>query len=111
MLIRGAGPALATYGVANPLRDPQLALFNSAGERIATNNDWETPVTVDSAQVSASADEITRVNTRTGAFAFAKGSKDAAIVVTLAPGSYTAHLSSATSESGVALIEIYEVVE
>ena len=111
VLIRGAGPALATYGVANPLRDPQLALFNSAGERIATNNDWETPVTVDSAQVSASADEITRVNTRTGAFAFDKGSKDAAIVVTLAPGSYTAHLSSATSESGVALIEIYEVVE
>jgi len=38
------------------------------------------------------------------------GSKDAAVVITLNPGAYTAQIKSAkNASSGVALIEIYEV--
>jgi len=38
------------------------------------------------------------------------GSRDAALLVTLKPGSYTAQVKAAQSaSSGVALIEIYEV--
>jgi hypothetical protein len=45
-----------------------------------------------------------------GAFALTAGSRDAALLVTLKPGSYTAQVKAAQSaSSGVALIEIYEV--
>ena len=45
-----------------------------------------------------------------GAFALTAGSRDAALLVTLKPGSYTAQVKAAqVTSSGVALIEIYEV--
>jgi hypothetical protein len=48
--------------------------------------------------------------TATGAFSFATGSADAAMLVTLPPGTYTVILSGATtSTTGVGLIEVYEV--
>lgn len=40
--------------------------------------------------------------------AFAATSRDAALVVTLAPGNYTARFMSADNTSGSAQIEIYE---
>jgi len=48
--------------------------------------------------------------TQAGAFALATGSRTAALLVTLKPGSYTAQVKAAQSaSSSVALIEIYEV--
>ena len=44
-----------------------------------------------------------------GAFALTAGSKDAALLVTLDPGVYTAQLSSADGSSGTALVEIYQL--
>ena len=44
-----------------------------------------------------------------GAFVFAGGSKDAALLLTLPPANYSAIVTGTGSESGVALIEIYEV--
>jgi hypothetical protein len=44
-----------------------------------------------------------------GAFALTLGSNDAAVLVTLLPGSYTAAVSDANGSSGVALIEVYVV--
>jgi hypothetical protein len=46
----------------------------------------------------------------TGAFALVAGSKDAALILTLAPGAYTAQVTPADG-TGVALVEIYEVPE
>ncbi len=44
------------------------------------------------------------------AFALATGSKDAALVVTLAPGVYTVHGAAADGTStGVILVEVYVV--
>jgi len=45
----------------------------------------------------------------TGAFPFASGSKDAAMIYTLVPGSYTAQVTGAGGSTGVALVEIYEI--
>jgi len=42
-------------------------------------------------------------------FALAPGSLDAAVVVNLAPGSYTAQISGVGGRTGVALVEIYDV--
>jgi hypothetical protein len=44
-----------------------------------------------------------------GAFALATQSRDAALVATLPPGSYTAQVSGAGGTTGVALVEVYEV--
>ncbi|HEX2099128.1 MAG TPA: hypothetical protein VHF69_00610, partial [Candidatus Synoicihabitans sp.] len=111
VLVRGAGPALAAYGVSGALGNPQLRLYDAAGTMIAMNDDWQTPVVVDAAQASATGSEIASAGTTVGAFAFAAGSQDAALIVTLAPGNYTAQVSGVAGTSGVALIEIYEVNE
>ncbi len=45
-----------------------------------------------------------------GAFAWGSASsKDSAILVTLPPGAYTAQVSGASGDTGVALVELYEV--
>ena len=44
-----------------------------------------------------------------GAFGFAPGSGDCALLVTLLPGSYTVQVSGVNNTTGVALVEVYEV--
>ena len=46
---------------------------------------------------------------RVGAFALPDGSKDCALLLYLAPGSYTAQISGVANTTGVALVEVYEV--
>lgn len=46
-----------------------------------------------------------------GAFPLAADSKDAALLMTLLPGAYTAQVTGAVAMTGVALVEIYEVPE
>jgi hypothetical protein len=106
VLIRGIGPALGTFGVPGTLADPRLAIYSGA-TLVAQNDDWFTPSPVDSRQTAASASEISTAATSVGAFALGGGGKDAAILITLAPGAYTAQVAGSTS--GVALVEIYEV--
>jgi hypothetical protein len=96
VLIRAAGPALAAFGVANALANPRLELRNSSGVSLATNEDW-------SGSVPA------LVMTAVGAFPFAAGSRDSALLVTLAPGNYTALVDGVGGASGIVLVEIYEV--
>ncbi len=102
VLIRGVGPALAAQGIAAPLADPVLKVFKGS-EQIATNDNW-------SADSSAAA-QITAAETVAGAFHLQAGSKDAALLLTLAPGNYTVHISGANNTTGVALVEIYEVLD
>jgi hypothetical protein len=44
-----------------------------------------------------------------GAFSLTPGSNDAAILVALPPGSYTAELAGAGGTTGIGLVEVYEV--
>ncbi len=101
VLIRAVGPTLATYGVGGVLVDPQLELtqaINGATVGVATNDNW------------AGDAQITSVSTTVGAFALSgAASKDAAILVTLPPGIYSAKASGVGNTTGVALIEVYEV--
>ena len=43
-----------------------------------------------------------------GAFPLPAGSKDAVLLLTLAPGAYTAQVSGVGAGEGVALVEIYQ---
>lgn len=101
VMIRGVGPGLAGYGVQGYLVDTQLRVY--AGDaQLAENNDWSETPTQAAALVQAA--------NQTGAFQLPTGSKDSAVIVTLAPGAYTAQVSSTTAGvTGVALIEVYEI--
>lgn len=111
VLIRGIGPGLTAYGVSGVLADPQVKVYNTNKQVVAANNDWQTPWAVFTGQRTATAAEITTANGAVGAFALADTSKDAGLLVTLAPGAYTVELSSANQSTGNALIEIYELPE
>jgi alkaline phosphatase len=100
LLIRAVGPALAGFGVANALPDPVLLVTNSAGAPVAGNDSWQTDA---NAVLTLSA--ILQV----GAFPLSAGSKDAAVVVNLPAGNYTAQVTGGTGTSGQALLEIYEL--
>ncbi|QYM79159.1 putative Ig domain-containing protein [Horticoccus luteus] len=109
MLVRVAGPALTGLGVADAVTDPVLSLYNASNVEIARNDNWETPVTVAGAYPAVSASEISGSAATAGAFAFASGSKDAAIIVTLPEGTYTAQAMGVLGATGEALIEVYEL--
>ena len=53
---------------------------------------------------------LEEASAQVGAFSLPANSKDAAILVTLEPGAYTAQVSGVGSTTGTALIEIYEVL-
>ena len=97
VLIRASGPALVPFGVPGTLSDPKLQLF-SGSTVLESNSGWG-----GDAQVSATAASV-------GAFAWSNPlSNDSAILVTLPPGAYTAQVSGASGDTGVALVEVYEV--
>jgi hypothetical protein len=94
LLIRGVGPKLGAFGITGVLADPQLEVYSGA-TRVTSNDNWS----------AALASTFTAV----GAFALDAGSRDAALLVSLDPGSYTVQLSGVNGGTGEGLIEIYEV--
>jgi hypothetical protein len=101
LLIRGAGPGLTALGVGNALATPHLQLINSNTQGVIRENfTWQEGN--DSALLKAA-------EQATGAFTYANGSADSAILITLPPGTYTAVLSGTGSSTGTALVEVYEV--
>ncbi|MGH7956160.1 MAG: immunoglobulin domain-containing protein [Opitutaceae bacterium] len=95
LLIRAVGPTLGVFGVEGFLADPRLEIFDGAGSKVAENDNWS--VTLAPTFVSV------------GAFLLDGESRDAALVTTLPPGSYTAQVRGADGGTGEALIEIYEL--
>jgi hypothetical protein len=102
VLIRASGPTIgaAPYNVPGTLPDPQLTLNN-----ISANPN----VVVTSNTIWAGSTEIKSVADSVGAFTWGLASHDSAVVITLPPGNYTAGVQGASGDTGVALIEVYEV--
>ena len=97
VLVRAIGPTLADFGVTETMSDPQLTLFNSSSVKIAENDNWG-----GDAQIAKAASSV-------GAFAIGNpASNDAVLLITLAPGNYSAQVSG-KSGGGTALVEVYEV--
>ena len=81
VLLRAIGPALAGFGVTGTLADPKLELF-AGPNKIGENDNWSTPI---GGATPLTAGTFSSV----GAFALTAGSRDAALLATLAPGAYT----------------------
>src|ERR1017187_4907882 len=97
VLIRASGPALVPFGVSGPLSDPELQLY-SGSTLLGPNYAWGGHAEIANAAASV------------GAFAWSDASStDSAILVTLPPGTYTAQVFGAGGDTGVALVEVYEV--
>lgn len=95
MLIRAVGPGLEPFIGPGFLADPLLKIFDADSNLVATNDNW-------SPSLQPSFDF-------TGAFSLTNLSLDAAMVVTLPPGAYTAQVSGADGGTGQAIVEIYEL--
>jgi hypothetical protein len=101
LLVRGIGPALTQFGVTGALPDPQVGIYDGAGRIVAANDNWSANAGTTGALTSSA--------TSVGAFALTSGSKDAAVILSLAPGAYTAQVNAASGTPGGALLEIYEL--
>jgi hypothetical protein len=99
-LARAIGPALTEYGVNSTVDDPVLRLIAGNGTVIAENSRWST---------GTDTNELKDVMSQVGAFPLPEGSRDAAIIAELSPGSYTLVVSGASSTTGIALAEFYEI--
>jgi hypothetical protein len=108
VLIRGIGPGLAAFGVSSVLVDPVLTVYREK-TILARNDDWSTPQPVSLGQTVATSAEISAASTASGAFTLAAGSKDAALIILLAPGAYTAVVSGANDSTGAGMVEVYQL--
>jgi sugar lactone lactonase YvrE len=102
VLIRASGPALALFpfNLTGTLSDPQLVLTNvgiTPNVVLAANTAWN-----GNPGIAAAAAAV-------GAFPWGTSSRDSAILITLPPGNYTAGVTGASGDTGIALVEVYEV--
>jgi len=105
VLVRGVGPTLAgaPFNVAGTLSNPQLTLLRGTAT-VKANDDWFR---------DPEAATIREAAARAGAFALGASSADAAMLLHLEPGAYTAQVSgpanaNAANGSGIVLLEVYE---
>jgi len=94
VMIRGLGPTLGQppFNVSNVLPDPFLDLRDANGNPMMANDNWGTASNAAAISSSGYAPP---------------NSLEAAILITLAPGNYTAILSGVNRTSGVGLVEVY----
>ena len=103
LLIRGVGPRLAALGVKGVLANPKVELFLSEGGRstlFASNDNWAETGAAPARAAFASVGAFDLNDT---------ASKDAAMVVTVPAGTFTAQVSGVAGATGEALVEIYEL--
>ena len=92
VLIRGLGPSLVNQGVSGALPDPSLELHHET-DTIAANDNWRSN--------QESEIEATGIPPTDDA--------EAAIVMILEPGTYTATLEDISGNTGIGLIEVYDL--
>lgn len=93
--IRGLGPSLQANGmpVAGRLNDPVLELHNGSGATIYANDNW---ADLQAAEIQSTGLAPT-------------DAREAVMILTLAPGSYSAVLRGSNGETGLGLIEVYDL--
>lgn len=89
LLIRAAGPSLASFGLSNPMADPRIEIFNGT-VKVGENNDWPA--------------SLAQLSTIVGAFPFTVASRDAALFQPLG-GANTVQVTG--TGGGTVLVEAY----
>jgi hypothetical protein len=92
IVLRAIGPELRARGVTGELRDPILDLYDANGTILRSNDNWRDAPNMTKIQASGLAPTDNR---------------ESAILMTLAPGNYTAIVRGANGTTGIALAEVY----
>jgi hypothetical protein len=93
VVVRGLGPTLTQFGISGALADPALTLVDSNGNIVRSNNNWK-----DTQQAEIQATGKAPPN-----------DLEAAIIVTVAPGNYTAILEGKDGATGIGLLDVYKL--
>jgi hypothetical protein len=95
VLLRAIGPSLSNppVSLANTLQDPTISLFNSGGAKIISNDNWA------DASNAQSIDPALRPS----------NGLESAILISLAPGAYTAIVSGVNGGTGIGLVEVFDL--
>jgi outer membrane protein assembly factor BamB len=93
VMVLAKGPMLNQFGVTGTLDNPEMRLVRG-GTDIAANSNWREDAGASEIQASGFAPQFDR---------------EPGVVMTLAPGPYTAIVSGANQSQGVALVEAYEL--
>ncbi len=93
VVVRAIGPSLTDDGIANPLQDPTLDLYDADGVVIMSDDNWR-----DSQETLIQSTGLTPTN-----------DAESAIIDSLAPGAYTAVVRGKDNGTGVALVEVFNL--
>ena len=94
MVLRALGPSLSGYGLSNVLSDPVLSVYDSSGNLVGSNDNWQSDVnhSVVEANGLALANPL-----------------ESAQVRTLVPGAYTVIVTGKDATPGIGLVELYDI--
>ena len=92
-ILRAIGPTLGPLGIAHPLDDPSLQLFDGNGNSIGLNNDWRDAQAIDIENSGLAP----------------KDDRESAIITSFPAGGYTAIVRGQGTSTGVALVEVYRL--
>jgi uncharacterized delta-60 repeat protein len=95
IVVRGIGPSLTAFGVANALANPTLELRDGNGALLLSNNDWQ--------------DDPAQAAELTAAGLAPINNLESGLAATLPPGPYTALLAGLNNGTGVGLVEVYDL--
>jgi Calx-beta domain len=95
VLLRAIGPSLSNppINLSNTLQDPMISLFNSSGGVIISNDNW-----ADAANAQSIPPALQPTN-----------NSESAILISLAPGAYTAIVSGVNNGTGIGLVEVFDL--
>jgi hypothetical protein len=94
VVVRGIGPTLGQFGVAEALQDPELLVYDANANLVASNDNWREGATAGrliALQLAPNDD------------------REGAVVATLLRGNYTAIVRGTAQTTGVGLVEVYYV--
>jgi hypothetical protein len=94
MVLRALGPSLSSFGLSGLLADPILRVYDSSGNVVASNDNWQSDANASLVEANG----------------LAPGNpSEAAILRGLAPGAYTVIVTGQNATSGIALVELYDI--
>jgi len=91
VVVRAIGPSLSSVGVADPLADPELQLFDGYGTLIFQNDNWRSDQEAQIVQSGLAP----------------QSDQESAIISLLSVGNYSAVARGVDGSEGVALVEIF----
>lgn len=96
--VRVIAPSLSSFGVSGVMNDPTLELYRGQ-QRILTNDNWK---------IQSGAGLGSRAEIEGAGFA-PNDDREAVILTTLDPGTYSAIVRGKNNTTGVALVEVYQL--